>query len=360
MDDSKRWLEKRIGDIVSENIGDFILYPFGYRGEQIKAILNAKYGIREKAIIDNVLCDTYKCIYNLEYLRQMDLDNCKILITSDNVEIYEELREELYSVVEKEQCIEVFYVVPPIIEVKRRREEVLKKMKREGIAPVYHPTKTNSKFYLPFLFYDYIQRLIFLTDDYFERKKLDYVFKTFKNGIIGDKISQEEGIVLDIGANIGNHTLFFCNEYNAKKVYCFEPIEETFFILAENIMLNHLEDRVILNSFGLGGKDENASAVSYDIFNIGGTMLKQNVNGKLKIKKLDGIGIELSVAFIKIDVEGMELEVIKGGIALIKKNRPYIMVESFPEAFPEVREILCGIGYAYENLGLSDWIFYPA
>lgn len=354
--DYYKYLMRKIGEIVSGNNYDYILYPFGERGAMVKGILNTIYDTDERAIIDNGLCNTHKRIKNLEYLRQIETENCKVLITSDRIEIYEEIREQLYTVIEKGKCIELLPVPEPI-EVKRCVSVLMDKMKREGIT--YHPAKTKSDFYLPLLPGDLIQRTILLSDDYFERGRLDGVFKAYKNGIIGRKISEGQGVVLDIGANIGNHTLYFCNEYHAKKVYCFEPVAETFAMLRENIKLNHLEERVVLNQFGLGEKDSRGSVNYYNLNNIGGTSLRQDERGDLVIKSLDGIGIDEPVVLVKIDVEGMERAVLKGGMDLLKKNRPFIMVESFEDVFPETREILYGIGYKYEKLGVADWLFYP-
>ena len=355
-----KYLEERIGEIVPENKCEFILYPFGERGGLAKGILNAIYGIQEKAIIDNLLCDKYDHIYSLEDLAKMDLSNCKVLITSDNEMIYEELRERLYSVVPEEKCIELL-PTPWMVAAKRAIPVAAEKMLREGLMnPYYHPRKTHSDFYLPFLPMDSIQRCLLLSDDYFDRRNLDRVLKYYDDGIVGDKISKGEGVILDIGANIGNHTLFFCNEYNAKKVYCFEPVEKTFAILEENIRLNHLEKRVVLNKCGLGEREERRSVYQYDLMNIGGTGLKEDRNGNLEIRCLDGIEIEEPVVLMKIDVEGMEVKVLRGGLELIKRNLPYIMIESDENRFPETKEILCNLGYRYEQLGVMDWFFYQA
>lgn len=350
-----KYLVKKLDDIIATNDCDYILYPFGERGGLVKGILNAIYGIEEKAIIDNILCDSYKQIKELEYLKQLGGgENYKILITSDRLEIYEELREQLYAVVEKEKCIELFDV-----------PEILKKMEKEGIArekPVYQPKRTNSVFFLPLLLWDDLQQKVFWTDDYHEIGNLVQVFRLYNNGIIGQKISENKGCILDIGANVGNHTLFFCNELNAEKVYCFEPVKATFSILEENIKLNHLEERVILNSFGLGVKDTRGFVSHYDLNNIGATSLQQSEDGDLEIKRLDGLEIQEPVVLIKIDVEGMEPDVLMGGMDLIKRNLPYIIIESFEDNFPKTRDILCGIGYQYERLSDvdRDWLFYPA
>ena len=104
--------EKRIEECLSELIGQgntsFILYPFGLRGKTIKSILNAKYGISEKLIIDNKLCTEYENVYPLNELRRYDLEDVLVLVTSDAPMIHEELLEELYSAVPKEKCIDVF------------------------------------------------------------------------------------------------------------------------------------------------------------------------------------------------------------------------------------------------------------
>ncbi|HBA67757.1 MAG TPA: hypothetical protein DCZ40_00125, partial [Lachnospiraceae bacterium] len=155
---------------------------------------------------------------------------------------------------------------------------------------------------------DLIQRIIFTSDDYYERETLDKVFRLYKNGIIGKMVSAGEGVILDIGANIGNHSLFFCNEYKAKKVYCFEPMEKTFSILKKNIEINQLQEKVILNKFGLGNRDGRASATNNNLLNIGGTAICMDDGGQLEVHSLDGLNIDEPVILVKIDVEGMERE----------------------------------------------------
>lgn len=54
-----------------------------------------------------------------------------------------------------------------------------------------------------------------MTDDYYESALLSKIFKEFRNGMIQEKV--KAGIVADIGANIGNHTLYFLNEVQAQK-----------------------------------------------------------------------------------------------------------------------------------------------
>lgn len=354
------YLVKKLGEVISDYNCKFVIYPFGNQGALTKGILNGLYAVQEKMIIDNVLCHQIDHIKGLDDISHEEFDGCKILIASDNITCYEELREQLYTVVDKEQCIELFSVPSAIEDYYRTKVKVKKKIVEEGISeemPVYHPKKTNSIFYLPLLSKDHIQKSIFLTEDYYERATLDKLF-SYKSGILKEKVVY--GTTLDIGANIGNHTLYFCNECNAKKVYCYEPVDTIYSILKENIRLNRLEQNVSMFPVGLGEVEEQAVPAGYVIYNIGGTHLQQSKDGSISVKRLDDLNIEDKIVLIKIDVEGMEDSVLRGGINLIKKNLPFIMVESFENKFAYVKELLCGIGYTYERLDLSsNWLFCP-
>ena len=165
-------------------------------------------------------------------------------------------------------------------------------------------------------------------------------------------------IMIDIGANIGNHTLFFCNELNPNRVYAFEAVKDTFMILQRNIKLNNLDDRA--EAFCLGLSDKGAKGEIADTYtdNIGATSLKEG-DGDIVFKRLDDFDYE-NVRFIKIDVEGMELQVLKGGENTIRKNRPYIMMESFSQSFEYDSEYLRKMGYNWitvkENM---NYLFIP-
>jgi FkbM family methyltransferase len=83
-----------------------------------------------------------------------------------------------------------------------------------------------------------------------------------------------DGVVLDIGTNIGNHTLYFANECMAKKIISFEPAQDTFAMLQENIKINHLENVVTLINKGVGEKSTRARIHYRNINDIGATSLE--------------------------------------------------------------------------------------
>ena len=161
---------------------------------------------------------------------------------------------------------------------------------------------------------------------------------------------KKNAVILDIGANIGNHSIYWAVRANAKRIYSFEPVKETFRILKKNVELNNLNDKIKIFNLGLSDKKINGSISFYDHNNIGGTHIKQNTDGNLLLDELDNIKIEEdTVDFVKIDVEGHELQVLKGARETLIKYKPAIFVETFSDKQPQVHEYLTNLGYRLEK-----------
>lgn len=224
----------------------------------------------------------------------------------------------------------------------------------------YEIKARNSKFYLPYIRTDEIQKTIFKEKDYMESDTLDKICKEWRDGII--EKTMKNSVVLDIGANIGNHTLYFLNECNAQFVYCFEPADDTFQILTNNIIINHLEDRVQLMHVGVGSVSGNARIKQQRQHDTGYTQLEKSETGDITIVAIDDLDIRKNIGFIKIDVEGFELEVIKGLENTLKKDKPLIMIEVWNQNSEEIMSILNGIGYHSDILDRremnTDYLFY--
>lgn len=206
----------------------------------------------------------------------------------------------------------------------------------------------NSRFYLPNYPKDCIQKYIAERGDYWDPRALN---------LISDYIG-ENAVYVDIGANIGNHTLYWAVEKHAKKVYSFEPIESTFEILSKNIELNHLEGVVEAFQVGLSDEESNGTISVYKSDNIGGAHIAKSQKGNIKLITLDSLKIKEKIDLIKIDVEDSEIEVLKGCLKTIKKYKPLIVIECFHK-IKEVSEILEKLGYRLdltirEN---ADYIF---
>ena len=198
----------------------------------------------------------------------------------------------------------------------------------------------QAKLYVPNYPVDFIQSMIVDRGEFFESDILQELQPYIK----------KNAVILDIGANIGNHSVYWAIKSEAKRIYSFEPLEDIFKILKKNTEINGLTEKVKLFNIGLSNEKTNGSISFYNPADIGRTSLKQNINGNLLLNKLDNIKIkENAIDFIKIDVEGHELQVLQGARETLMKYKPIIFIESFPDKKPKVHEYLTNLGYRLEK-----------
>lgn len=237
---------------------------------------------------------------------------------------------------------------------------------------VYELTNFKVKFFLPYLYMDTIQKTIFLDDNFYEAANLNKIFGLL-DGNIAKAVRQKDGMVLDIGANIGNHAIYFADVIGATKVTCFEAVPETYRILKKNITLNKLDDRIATYCNGISDTDEKFPPPVYEYENTGGTSLVSESEDKCKInadffeeedmiscRSIDSYNFS-NVSLIKIDVEGMELKALRGAEKTIGLFKPYIIIESYPNKFEGICKFLKNMNYSYNviNENCYDYLFYP-
>lgn len=136
--------------------------------------------------------------------------------------------------------------------------------------------------------------------------------------------------VLDVGANIGAHTLCFAAAVGPTGlVIAFEPQPVVHQMLVANLALNEVGNVRTLQ-LGVGSEVGQASMPRIDFSragNFGGVSLGSQGTDTVRICSIDSL--ELSQChFIKIDVEGMEGDVIEGAVETIKRHRPSLYVEN--------------------------------
>ena len=168
------------------------------------------------------------------------------------------------------------------------------------------------------------------------------------------------GTFVDVGAHIGTYT-WLLGPY-AKEVYAFEPTRRIYNHLCANVLLKDLSDKV--ETYNIGLSDVNGKLPFYERQPDGGTNgfthigWKEDISYELPVLKMDEFDIK-DISLIKIDVEGHELEVIKGASETLKNNDyPPILFESW-EPVPdqpligdlrtELFNHLYEIGYAIEH-----------
>lgn len=151
-------------------------------------------------------------------------------------------------------------------------------------------------------------------------------------------------VFLDIGANIGFHSLLVSSLHNrAITVHAFEPLPTLFNQLTESKRKNHFSNLTIHN-FGLGDKEREMQIFVRDE-NMGGSSLFEYKNLNLvrpsetqtiQIKTLDSVfSTNSPISVIKIDVEGYEFEALKGAEKLLRLNAPLIFMEFSPMMYEE-------------------------
>lgn len=168
---------------------------------------------------------------------------------------------------------------------------------------------------------DHIAKQIVGADDFYEADLLDTLSDMLEPG----------DIVLDIGANVGNHTIFF-SLIRGCQVVSFEPNPEALLYLRANVQQNAVSSLVTIMPYAVGKAVGKAQIVSETPGNLGALALTpSDGEGAFEIVSLDRQSFPERVRLVKIDVEGMELDVLQGALGLIKHDRPYLVIEAATE-----------------------------
>jgi FkbM family methyltransferase len=189
------------------------------------------------------------------------------------------------------------------------------------------------------------------------------------NNILGE---HTDGIVLDVGANLGSYVVPLAKRNPHLQFEVFEPQRIVYYQLCANIFLNRLSN-VYAHQFGLSNEQRVTSYVlpNYaEETNIGAfsidfdTRLKdyevktQGYTERMRIIPLDLMQYE-KIRLIKIDVEGHELSVLLGAEHTLRENNyPPIIFEAWTWKFPEKREALFSylknLGYEITEIGQNN------
>lgn len=156
-------------------------------------------------------------------------------------------------------------------------------------------------------------------------------------------------VVFDVGANIGAHTLFFARTVGAGgTVVAFEPQRQVFQTLCANVALNNQGN--VMTFHAAVGAEQGMTKVPHPDYaqdgNFGGVSVDPGAAGEpVQVMRIDQVGAP-AVHLLKIDVEGMELEVLKGAAATISRHRPALYVENDrKDRSPALLEYIAGLDY---------------
>lgn len=157
---------------------------------------------------------------------------------------------------------------------------------------------------------------------------------------------KEGDVVFDVGASYGAYALSACSD-GAAMVHAFEPEPAVWADLMLNVEINDWNDRCVASCLGLWSKAGEIDMASYAPH-----WPQHTITGKYKADTLDNVVAARGVKrmdWLKIDVEGAEMEVLAGGAESIRALKPKIIVEvhSFLDEtlLPRVTGYLMAAGY---------------
>ena len=186
--------------------------------------------------------------------------------------------------------------------------------------------------------------------------------------VLGEILKKGQTII-DVGANQGEYSLWAVKQAGPLgKVIAFEPMDGLYEQLKTNFSLNPGYQKSLIpiktglsdkpGQLNLYGKDGDNEGVNTMFPTASHTVLIQEIkldtlDNQLELLKLNQVNL------IKVDVEGAELQVLKGAMKTLEKYKPYLMIEINREAClaggyepEEIFDLLRPLGYTFEKIGL--------
>jgi FkbM family methyltransferase len=207
--------------------------------------------------------------------------------------------------------------------------------------------------------------------DGFEEEEIYFITSTLKKG----------DIFIDIGSNIGLFSLLASKIVgNNGKVICFEPDPKTFKRLGENINLNDFKN-IDSRNIGLSEKDGElifyVSKNGYDAWNSFAPSQDNKLESQIQVR-VSTLDFELrnieksKISLVKIDVEGWEKFVLRGGMTFFNDYSPIVMVEfteqnTFNAGYPvhDIYDFMINLGYQWYRINNGELnlekkkLYYP-
>lgn len=192
-----------------------------------------------------------------------------------------------------------------------------------------------------------------------------------RDAFLVDNFIRSGDTILDVGANIGLFCILFASKVrDGGKIFAFEGYPETFALLTRNIALNNKE-KIIVPVLGVVASVKRKYGVNI-VYNArlgirehGSYYFKAPAKqdlytyNSLVLDEWYSQSCPGKIDFVKIDVEGMELDVLKGCGKIIKENMPVFYVEVFERhlqrqgvTLNQIQALLSGHGYHFfRNFG---------
>lgn len=242
--------------------------------------------------------------------------------------------------------------VPPALAGAAEREAVLQRLAAE---PVLLPVRFGRDVYrLPYTGQNAGIERDQTRGEFFEASELHALMAAVPPG----------SRIVDVGANTGNHTVFFAGPMKAAAVLPFEPLPEVASVLRRAVEANGLAN-VDLSQLGVGLSDApgRARVIRSARGGFGASRLVGDPEGEIRVVRLDD-ALTDTVDFLKIDVESMEMQVLAGAEAIIARDRPLIFIEIANDNSSAFTAWLTQRNYRVERIfsdkGHSNYLIAPS
>jgi FkbM family methyltransferase len=226
------------------------------------------------------------------------------------------------------------------------------KSKRTDDLTLYKTVTGN--YYLPTHAYQDIVANAIKNNEIFEKEVVDLAIKYIK----------EDTAVLDVGSNFGQMSILFSQIVGNKgKVYSFDADDFVYDILIKNIEANNCVGKII-PTFGAIHNKENEVLYfpvqdfeKYGAYGAYGIDYNAKTGRELKSITIDSLNIQEPVSFMKIDIQGGDLQAMQGAVKTIERNRMPILFEyeyhfedDYNLSFQEYVDFVKEIGYVFKKV----------
>ncbi|WP_143565662.1 FkbM family methyltransferase [Sinorhizobium fredii] len=167
---------------------------------------------------------------------------------------------------------------------------------------------------------------ILLRGRWYEQEMLDYIRSL---GIGGN--------YLDVGANIGNHSVYFAMNTEADRIFSFEPTRRARLALNKFVELNGLWTKISTIPYACSDAEGEIEVVE----SIASTAERL----KYPCRRIDDL-IHVPISLVKMDIEGAEPYALRGAVRVLQESKPVMFIEVHDDNhMSEIMSIIGPIGY---------------
>ena len=194
---------------------------------------------------------------------------------------------------------------------------------------------------------NHIDRYLIIKEPY-ESEQLDHFVNILAN--------ENFDLFVDVGANIGIYSLLAANTDEIKNIIAFEPDIRNNYQFKTNILLNNFFKKIIVYDYGLSNENTEVKFLREKGQSTGRSRIEATAPASTKTNRFEKTTIKVAIfdsefdfsgckVFIKMDVEGHELNAIKGMNEFLVKNECIFQVEVFEENMADVEIYMDKFGY---------------